>query len=91
MKNKKKPMRKCVGCMESKPKNTLIRISCYEGEVKVDPTGKAKGRGVYMCPNKECMEKAKKRRTLQRSFDTEISQEKLDKIFQELSQYEKES
>lgn len=60
------------------------------GRLRLILRGKPKA-GVYMCPNKECMEKAKKRRTLQRSFDTEISQEKLDKIFQELSQYEKES
>ena len=43
---KKTPMRRCVGCMTSKPKNELTRIACYEGEVHVDPSGKAKGRGV---------------------------------------------
>ena len=46
MKNKKIPMRRCVGCMESKPKNSMIRIACYEGEISIDPAGKAKGRGV---------------------------------------------
>ncbi|MDO5414304.1 MAG: YlxR family protein [Bacillota bacterium] len=88
-KNKKIPMRRCVGCMESKPKNTLVRIACYEGEVTVDPTGKAKGRGVYLCPDKECMEKARKRRSLQRNFETEISEETLQNIFTELENYEK--
>lgn len=90
-KNKKVPMRRCVGCMESKPKNTLVRIACYEGEVTVDPSGKAKGRGVYLCPNKECMEKARKRRSLQRNFEVEISEETLQNIFTELEKYEKES
>ena len=60
LKNKKIPMRRCVGCMESKPKGSLIRIACYEDNITVDPTGKAKGRGVYLCPDRECMEKAKK-------------------------------
>ena len=58
---KKVPMRKCVGCMESKPKKELIRIAGYEGQVALDPTGKAKGRGVYLCPNAECLAKAKKK------------------------------
>ena len=46
--------------MESKPKNILVRIACYEGNLSVDPSGKAKGRGVYLCPSQECMEKARK-------------------------------
>lgn len=91
LKNKKVPIRRCVGCMESKPKNSLVRISCYEGEITVDPTGKAKGRGVYLCPDKDCMEKAKKRRSLQRNFEIEISEEKLQDIFRKLEKYEKES
>ena len=56
------PMRRCVGCMESKPKNELIRIAGYENTVTLDLTGKAKGRGVYLCPGTKCLEKAKKKR-----------------------------
>lgn len=74
--------------MESKPKNSLIRVACYEGEITVDATGKAKGRGVYMCPDRACMEKARKKRALQRNFETEISAETMERIFQELEQYE---
>jgi predicted RNA-binding protein YlxR (DUF448 family) len=74
--------------MESKPKNSMIRVACYEGEVTVDPSGKAKGRGVYLCANEACRTKARKKRALQRNFEIEISPEKLDEIFQELAQYE---
>lgn len=88
LKNKKIPMRRCIGCMESKPKNSMVRIACYEGDVKVDFTGKAKGRGVYICPDGECIAKAKKKRALQRSFDIEISPEKVEEIFGELSENE---
>ena len=91
LKNKKIPMRRCVGCMESKPKNSLIRVACYEGEITVDPTGKAKGRGVYMCPDRACMEKARKKRSLQRNFEIEISAETMERIFQELEQHEQEN
>ena len=91
LKNKKTPMRRCVGCMESKPKNALVRIACYEGKLTVDPTGKAKGRGVYLCPNKECMDRARKKRALQRNFEAELSSDEIERIFQELNQYETES
>ena len=89
MKNKKTPMRRCVGCMESKPKNSLIRITCYEGQISIDPVGKAKGRGLYVCPDIECMKKAKKKRAFQRNFDTEMSEENMNAIFEELEKYEK--
>lgn len=86
---KKIPMRKCVGCMESKPKKELIRIAGYEGAVTLDPTGKAKGRGVYLCPSSECLEKAKKKRALARSLGMEIAPGQMEKLFEDIANYEK--
>lgn len=83
------PMRRCVGCMESKPKKELIRIAGYEGELTLDLTGRAKGRGVYLCPDTKCLEKAKKKRALGRSLKMEVTQEQIEKIFEELENYEK--
>lgn len=83
------PMRRCVGCMESKPKKELIRIAGFEGEITLDLTGRAKGRGVYLCPDTECLEKAKKKRALGRSLKMDITQEQLDRLFEELESYEK--
>ena len=80
-------MRRCAGCMESKPKNELIRIACYQGQVSFDPTGKAKGRGVYLCQSEECLIKAKKKRVLQRSFDAELSEEQIDQLLQEIRSF----
>ena len=74
--------------MESKPKNDLLRIACYEGVVSVDPTGKAKGRGIYICPSEECLAKAKKRKALQRSFGTELTQEQEEQLLQEIREYD---
>ena len=84
MKNKKVPMRRCVGCMESKPQGELTRIAYYEGELTVDLTGRAKGRGVYLCQDAECIEKAEKRRALQRSFRTDLSKTALEHVFLQL-------
>ena len=91
MKTKKIPMRRCAGCMASKPKHELIRITCFEGQVSFDPTGKARGRGVYLCPDEECLKKAKKKRILQRSFDAEISEEQADRLWQEIRAYTEEA
>ena len=80
----KVPMRRCIGCMQSKPKKELIRIAFYEGELSVDRTGKAKGRGVYLCPEPECMETARKKKAFQRNFKTNFPEETLEHIFKEL-------
>ncbi len=89
MKTRKIPMRRCIGCMQSKPKDSLIRIACHDGKVTADPTGKAPGRGVYLCKDSEsCLAQAKKKKALQRSLHAEISEEELNRIFEEITQYE---
>lgn len=77
-------MRRCIGCMESKPKQELIRIACYEGKLSVDPVGKAKGRGVYLCKNPDCVAQAKKKNALQRNFKQNFAGETVEQIFQEI-------
>ena len=70
---KKIPQRTCLGCNEAKPKNELIRIvKQSDGKIFVDKTGKAEGRGAYICNNVECLEKAIKSKRLSKSFETEI-------------------
>lgn len=71
---KKVPLRRCLGCFESKAKNELIRIvKSKEGEITLDKTGKKQGRGAYICYNKECLEKVIKTKKLDKEFDTPIS------------------
>jgi len=88
MKTNKIPMRRCIGCMESKPKSDLVRIACYEGEISLDPTGRAKGRGVYLCPDHECVVKAIKKKALQRSFKRDINKNEAEAILQSVIQRE---
>ncbi|WP_130863622.1 RNase P modulator RnpM [Bacilliculturomica massiliensis] len=91
MKVRKVPMRRCVGCMESKPKKELIRLVADEGgSLHVDPTGKANGRGVYLCPSSSCFALARKRKAIGRSLEMSFSEEELDRVFGELVQYEKQ-
>ena len=76
MKQKKVPVRMCVACRQGKPKKELIRIvRNKEGGVGVDLTGKAQGRGAYLCPSIECLENAIKIRALQRALECELTEE----------------
>ena len=51
MKNKNIPMRTCVGCRKVRPKDELVRIVDSPDGLRIDPSGKLNGRGVYVCPN----------------------------------------
>ncbi len=89
MKAKKMPLRKCVGCNEQKPKKDLIRIvRNKEGVMSVDFTGKAHGRGAYICPDPECLKLAKKKRSLNRAFSCEVSDEIYEQLDQEMRNHE---
>ena len=70
---KKIPQRTCIGCNVKKNKSDLIRIVMNkEGNISIDKTGKANGRGAYICNNIECLEKAIKSKKLERSFERKI-------------------
>ena len=74
-KPRKIPMRMCVGCREMKPKQSLLRVvKPQEGDAHIDRTGKAPGRGAYVCDNIECLKKAEKIRALDRALDTKIEE-----------------
>lgn len=82
--NGKPPMRRCIGCMESKPKQEMIRIAWFQEKLSIDRTGKANGRGVYLCDDRACIEQARRKKALSRSFRTNFSAEETDPIFEEL-------
>ena len=73
---KKIPPRTCLGCMQSKNKSELVRIvKQNDGKIFVDKTGKANGRGAYICNNVECLDKAIKSKRLEKNFETKIDNE----------------
>lgn len=91
MKSKKVPMRQCVGCQEMKNKKEMIRvIRTAENEFFLDATGKKNGRGAYMCPCKECLQKAVKNKGLERSFKQAIPKEVYESLEKEMNQLESE-
>lgn len=70
------PLRTCMGCNEKKPKKELVRIvKNKEGQISLDKTGKANGRGAYICDCAECLEKVIKSKRLEKVLESQISEE----------------
>ena len=85
-KPKKIPQRQCVGCREMKEKRELIRVvRSPEGEVSLDFRGKKPGRGAYVCPNADCLKRARKARALERAFSAAIPPEVYDALEREMA------
>lgn len=83
MKNKKVPMRTCVVTKEKFPKSELVRVlRTPEGNVILDLTLKANGRGAYLKKDKDVINKAKKTKILNKMLATDIK----DDIYEELLQ-----
>ena len=81
MKMKKIPMRTCVVTREKLPKQELIRVvRTPEGNIVIDETGKANGRGAYLKKDIETFEKARKSKILNRQLEVEMP----DSIYEEL-------
>ena len=57
-----------------------VRQSDKDGQISVDLTGKAAGRGAYVCPTEECLKKAVKTRALERAFSQKIEPEVFDRL-----------
>ena len=86
MKQKSQPMRVCVGCGELLPKKELTRVVLSPtGEISIDPTGKAPGRGAYMEMKVECLYMAYKSKRLERSLKHKVSQEIYESLKEQIS------
>jgi predicted RNA-binding protein YlxR (DUF448 family) len=82
---KKISTRRCSGCGEHFPKNTLIRVlRTPEGEIILDLTGKKSGRGAYICKNAQCLKKARKSKRIESSLECRISDELYQRMEEEL-------
>lgn len=86
MKTRKIPLRTCVITKEKLPKQELIRIvRTPEGNVIIDETSRANGRGAYLKKDLDVFIKAEKTKILNRVLEVEIP----DSLFDELKKYVK--
>ncbi len=84
---RKIPQRMCVGCQEMKGKRELTRVvRTPENELLIDPTGKKAGRGAYLCPQLECLEKAVKGKRLEKALQVSIGDEIISQLRKNLCQ-----
>ena len=86
MKQKKIPLRCCVGWGEMKPKQELVRVVRAADEtISLDLIGKKPGRGAYICRDLACLQEARKARRIERVFSCKIPDEIYDRMEQELT------
>lgn len=78
---KKVVLRKCVASNQVFPKEDLIRIvKNKEGNVFIDKSKKANGRGAYLSKSIDAIELARKKHLLDKALEAKVS----DDIYQEL-------
>ena len=86
----KVPQRKFIGCNESKPKKELIRIvRTTEGEMLIDGSKRANGRGAYICNDPVCLQKAIKSKGINRAFKMNVDADVLLKLSEEMAKLDK--
>jgi hypothetical protein len=75
-KQKKIPLRQCIACRELKDKRDMLRVvKNQEGKIFLDFSGKAAGRGAYICDNADCITKLKKQRLINKAFSCNVDDE----------------
>lgn len=74
-----------MGCNEKKPKQELVRIVRNQNnEIWIDHTGKADGRGAYLCNSVKCLDKVIKNKRLERMLKTPISKALYEELRSEM-------
>lgn len=86
MAEKKVPERRCIGCMEVKPKKELIRVVAAPEGLQIDKSGKLPGRGAYLCPSESCARLALKKNAFGRNLKTEVSREEAEAVIQAIAE-----
>ncbi len=73
MAEKRVPIRTCIACRREFGKQELLRIvKNKDGVFSIDKTGKADGRGAYICASADCFKKLAKAKLLDKAFKTSV-------------------
>ncbi len=71
------PERTCVSCRETQAKRGLVRLvrATTEGDsrVTVDESGRAHGRGAYLCTRLECWQRALRTGAVARALNVQLT------------------
>ena len=74
------PQRRCIGCMNSKDQNLLLRMVLKDGRITPDEKGSQEGRGFYICKNMDCYDLAIKKKAFQRAVKGPVSPHDLESL-----------
>ena len=82
---KKIPIRRCLATNQPFPKKEMFRIvRTPDGNVIIDDTGKANGRGAYLSKTKEAVLIAKFKKLLDKHLEIAVSEEIYDELLKKL-------
>ncbi len=74
---RRQPERTCVSCRETQAKRALVRLvrAATEGDsrVTVDESGRAHGRGAYLCMRLECWQRALRTGAVARALNVQLT------------------
>ena len=76
-------MRRCIGCRQSLPQDTLMRFTLRDGEIIADRDQRNDGRGFYLCRDRSCLEKAIKGKAFNRILRSAVDTEKIMRVAEE--------
>lgn len=69
----RKPQRTCIGCRSVFNKDEVVRIAAGPAGVVIDYRERLPGRAAYICPRRECIERALAPGKLGKSLRTKMS------------------
>lgn len=73
---RKFPVRTCVACRTERQKREFVRIvRMPDGTVSMDMTGRANGRGAYICADGSCWAAAIKKKAIERALSAPLPPE----------------
>jgi predicted RNA-binding protein YlxR (DUF448 family) len=82
------PERSCVACGASDAKGRLVRfVRGKDGSIACDASGRARGRGAYLCAREECFRAAEKRSRLSAALKCPLDSEDYQRLHGEFSAF----
>ena len=67
------PMRTCVACRTERQKRDFLRVvRAPDGTVGIDHSGRAPGRGAYLCADGSCWSSAVKKKSIERALSVAL-------------------
>lgn len=86
-----KGLRTCIACGAQNDKAALLRVvRTPSGDVAFDATGRAPGRGAYVC-SADCFAAACKRKKLDRALKATLGSDEYDRIAADIAAFARDA